>query len=83
MTTEIEVKQALRDWMVSKNGNIDPTDLSDETPIIDERIMTSLHVMDLILFIEDLTGNVINVEKLTSGDLRDINSIYRNFCQRE
>ena len=83
MKTETEFKQCLRAWMAGKNGNIGPNDLTDETPIIEEGIITSLHVMDLILFIEGLTGNVIDVEKLTPGHLRDISSIYCNLCQGE
>lgn len=79
MKTEAEIRQALRDWVVRTNGKIKAEELSDETPIIEQRIISSLQITDLILFIEKLTGQSIDVEKLKVGVFRNINAIYRNF----
>ena len=48
-----EVKQALREWVALKSGKVRSEDLDDETPILEQRIITSLQVMDLILHIEN------------------------------
>lgn len=79
MTTETEIKQALRDWIVKTNGKIQPDALSDNTPIIEQRVITSLQVMDLIFFIEKLSGSSIEVESLKVGVFRSVDAIYENF----
>ena len=79
MSTGAEFKQALRDWVVKTSRKISAEDLDDNTPIIEQRIITSLQTMDLILFLEQLTGNAMDVEKLKVGVFRTINVIYENF----
>jgi len=79
MTHEIEIRDALRAWIVKTNGKIQPDQLDDETPIIEQRIITSLQVMDLILFLEKLSNRSIEVDTLKVGVFRNINSIYDAF----
>jgi len=81
MRTETEIREALRDWIVKTNGKIQPEQLNDQTPIIEQRIISSLQVMDLIFFIEKLSNKSIEVESLKVGVFRDINAIYDNFFQ--
>ncbi len=79
MSTGAEFKQALKDWVVKTSNKISAEDLDDNTPIIEQRIITSLQTMDLILFLEQLTGNAMDVEKLKVGVFRTINVIYDIF----
>ena len=79
MSTAADMKQALRDWVVKTSGKIRAEELADDTPIIERRIITSLQTMDLILFLEELTGSAIDVEKLKVGVFRNIDAIYENF----
>ena len=79
MKTESEIRQSLRDWIVKMNGKIQASDIHDDTPIIERRIITSLQLTDLILMLEKLSDNPIDVEMLKPGVFRDINTIYRNF----
>jgi acyl carrier protein len=81
MRTEAEIRQALRDWIVTANSKIQPEELNDETPIIEQRIISSLQVMDLIFFIEKLSNRSIEVESLKVGVFRNVNAIYDNFFQ--
>jgi acyl carrier protein len=81
MRTEAEIKQALRDWIVGTNGKIRAEELNDETPIIEQRIISSLQVMDLIFFIERLSNRSIEVESLKVGVFRNVDAIYDNFFQ--
>jgi acyl carrier protein len=81
MRTETEIREALRDWIVKTSGKIQPEQLNDETPIIEQRIISSLQVMDLIFFIEKLSNKSIEVESLKVGVFRNINAIYDNFFQ--
>lgn len=81
MRTETEIREALRDWIVKTNGKIRPEQLNDETPLIEQRIISSLQVMDLIFFIEKLSNKSIEVESLKVGVFRNINAIYDSFFQ--
>ena len=81
MSTETEFKQALKEWVAKTSGKVRAEELGDETPIIEQRIITSLQTLDLILFLEQLTGNAIDVEKLKVGVFRTINAIYESFGQ--
>ena len=56
MNLEHNSRVQLRHWVLAKNGKIRPEELDDHTPILEQRIITSLQVMDLILFLEQLTG---------------------------
>ncbi len=76
---EQEVKLSLRKWIIEKNGKIQSEDLKPDTPIIEQRIISSLQIMDLILFLEKLRGNAIDVENLKPGVFRTIDIIYSNF----
>jgi acyl carrier protein len=78
MKSEIEIKTALRDWIVRK-GRIQPEELNDQTPFLEQRIISSVQLMELILFMEDLSGNPIDVKALKKGMLRDIDTIFRIF----
>jgi len=79
MRTEEEIRRSLRDWIVKSNGKIRPEEVGDQTPIIEQRIISSLQVMDLIFFLEQLSGAPIEVDDLKPGVFRDIDTIYQNF----
>lgn len=81
MKTETDIKSQLRDWISSASKKADKVSITDDTPIIEQRIITSLQVMDLILYIEQLTDASINVEDLKPGVFRDVNTIYKNFFE--
>jgi acyl carrier protein len=82
MRTEEEMRRSLRDWIVKTNGKIQTEDLNDQTPIIEQRIISSLQVMDLIFYLEQLSGKPIEVDDLKPGVFRDIDSIYQNFFHK-
>ena len=79
MKSQVEIRATLRDWVVRTNGKVSPADIRDDTPILERRIVKSLDIMDLILFLEELRGRPIDVEKLKPGVFRDIDAIWENF----
>ena len=82
MKNETDIRQNLREWIAQKSGKLQPQDISDDTPIIEQRIIKSLQIPDLILYIEEHTGRAIDVEQLKPGVFRNIDTIYRNFFER-
>jgi acyl carrier protein len=83
MNSEHDIRAQLRNWVLAKNGKIRPEELDDHTPILEQRIISSLQVMDLILFLEQLTGKSIEVEMLQAGVFRSIEMLYRHFFAAE
>ena len=81
MKTQVEIRAQLRDWVVRTNGKVSAADIRDDTPILERRIVKSLDIMDLILFLEELRGQPIEVEKLKPGVFRDIDAIWTNFFE--
>ena len=77
--TESETKAALKQWVAKSSGKVSADQLEDDTPIIEQRYITSLQVMDLILQIEKMTGKPVDVEQLKPGTFKTINTIYANF----
>ena len=79
MRSEEEIRRSLREWIAETSGKIRPEDLDDQTPIIERRVISSLQVMDLIFFLEQLSGLPIEIDDLRPGVFRDIDTIYKNF----
>jgi hypothetical protein len=77
--TETDMKNLLREWIAAASKKADKPPIKDDTAIIEQRIITSLQVMDLLLYIEQLTGEPLDAADLKPGSLKDINTIYRNF----
>jgi acyl carrier protein len=79
LKTESEVKKLLRDWIVAKKPGLEQ--VGDDAPLIEQRIITSLQVMDLLLYIEQLTDKPLDAADLKPGSFKDINTIYSNFFE--
>ena len=77
--TEIEIREQLRTWIINRAKD-KPKELTDDTPILESGILTSLDVVELILFIEKLRGGEeVSVDNLEPESIRDVNAIYKSF----
>jgi hypothetical protein len=72
-------REALREWVLQRNAAIAETDLRDDTPLVADRLVTSLQVIDLLLFIESLRQQPVEVHSLNPGAFQDIDTICRTF----
>lgn len=80
MTTETkDFKQLLRDWIGQRAARPVNGGLLDDTPILEQRIVSSLQIMELILFIEKTSGQPVNATQLKPGSFHSVNSIYETF----
>jgi hypothetical protein len=73
------VRLALRQWVLNRNPQVDPAQLTDHTPLVSSRLVTSLQVTDLLLFIESLRERPVEVESLAAGAFSDLETIHRTF----
>ncbi len=72
-----EPAAALRTWVMERNPGLDPGALRDDTPLLDNGLLSSLQVMDLLLFVESLRGAPVAPAALRPGTFRDLASIRR------
>jgi acyl carrier protein len=79
MNNETEIKQILREWIAQKSKGCDIASILDDTLILEKRIITSVQIMDLILYLENLTSNPVNIDQVQPGVFSCINSIYTAF----
>ena len=82
MTLE-QARAELRAWIVATSGRIRPEELRDDTPLLEQRIISSLHVAELILFVESLRGGPVDLSRLNGKSLRDIDSVCATFLVDE
>jgi len=76
-----EIRCQLRRWMVGRNGDITLEQLRDDTPILEQKIITSLQTLDLILLIERLRGAPLDVTLLKPGSFRNVDAIMQSFFE--
>lgn len=78
MRSETDTRTELRTWVRARAKN---DDLSDGTPLFAERHLRSVHLPELLLLLERLRGEPIDVEDLSPGDFRDIDTIVERFLR--
>jgi hypothetical protein len=76
-------RSALREWILTRNLHMRPEDLADDTSILKARIITSLHLMDLILFLEHIGASAMTPDRLHPGAFDTIDTICRTFLESD
>ncbi len=76
--TEHTARDALRRFVLELNPALDPAELRDDTALIACRLITSRHVLDLLLLVESLRHAPIDPRTLVPSAFADINSIVTN-----
>ena len=79
MRSEAEIRAALRSFVERRAKGVPVT---DQTPLFTQRLLRSVHLPELILLLERLTGAPIDVECLRRGDFDSIDTIVRRFGSR-
>jgi len=76
---EAEIRERLRGWILNRAKD-KPARLPDDLPLLEKGVLSSLDVVELIVFIEQLRGGTeVPTESLEPTAFRDINSMYRAF----
>ncbi len=80
---EARTKQMLREWIARTNGGVAVADIEDETALVSQGILKSVHVLDLILWIEERLERSVDPERIRPGSFGCIDAIYRSFFGEE
>ena len=83
MKTEQQIKSLLREWVIKKNSKVTREEIQDDTPILEKRIISSVQIMDLILYLEYLRGQPIDVQNIQPGVFSNISTIFQAFFTEE
>lgn len=76
---ELKIRAELRRWVVERSGMEKSRVLDDETRILEKGILSSLDVVELVLFIESLRGSEVDTEEIDPDVFSSINSLYKAF----
>ncbi|UGY91467.1 acyl carrier protein [Streptomyces gobiensis] len=82
MRSDQKIRDGLRSWVRKKaTDHHGPAvgEITDFTPLFEERHLRSVHLPELLLLLERLCGSPIDVAELGPGDFRDIDTMVRRF----
>ena len=82
MNTEVAI-QTVRQCLRSVKPEIDFSCLANDAALLETRIITSLDVLDLIVHLEQASGQPITRTQLVAGSFRDVNTIAKVFLSSE
>jgi hypothetical protein len=69
----------LREWVRGKARDLPPEGLTDDTPLLEGRHLTSLHIPELLLLVERLRQEPVDIDRLQPGDFHSIATIAARF----
>ena len=78
-----DARQAVRECIGKIRPDLDMVIVEDDTALLEQRIITSFQVLDMILHLEHVSGHPIRRQQLQAGSFRDIATIARVFLQDE
>jgi acyl carrier protein len=78
--SEQEIRTLLKQWIVqrSKKG-IALDELTDQTPIIESGLLSSLDVAEFVLYIESLRGGEVDIDDIEPDVFNSIDRMWSTF----
>ena len=76
---ELDVKAKLRDWIAKHAKKPFAAEFNDETPVLELGILSSLDIVEFVLFIEDLRGGDVDADDIGPEAFTNINTLYSAF----
>ena len=80
MSASIEI---VRSCLAAIKPSLDVAGIDTDTPLLEDRVITSFDVLDLLLHLEHASGRPICRTQLVPGSFRDIQTIARVFVDGE
>ncbi len=72
------VRAALRRWIL-EHAKVAPGELSDRTPLLESGLLSSLDVVELVLFVEELRGEEIDTDDIEPEVFTSIDALWEGF----
>ena len=78
---EDEIRKELRGWILDRASAPEERLSRDELPILEEGLLSSLDIVEFILFIESLRGEEVDIESIEPEVFSNINTLYEAFFE--
>lgn len=75
--------ETVRSCLRAIKPELDVDSIADDTALLENRVITSFDVLDLVLHLERAGGRKIRREQLVPGSFRDVRTIARVFVDGE
>ena len=69
----------MRRWILKRSQSRAVGDFSDQSLILESGLLSSLDVVELVLFVESLRGSEVDVDSIEPDALRSIDTLYETF----
>lgn len=79
MMQESEVRTKLRGWILKHAKTPPRAEFTDATPILADGILSSLDIVEFVLYIESLLGEDIDVDSIEQEAFTSVNALYTAF----
>ena len=79
--TEAEIRTRLKSWILEHAKNAAPPDFSDDTPILEKGLLSSLDIVEFVLYIEHLRDGELDTDDIDPEVFTSIDTLYRAFFQ--
>lgn len=77
---EDDVRSQLRRWIREHSKtSIGPNDLTDQTALLDQGYLSSLDIVELVLFIEELREDEVDTDEIEPEVFTSIDTLYEGF----
>lgn len=76
---ESKIRTELKKWIVAHSKVPVTGELPDDTPILERGILSSLDIVELVLFIESLRGDEVDTEAIEPAVFTSIDTLYSGF----
>lgn len=76
---EIDIRTKLRDWIFKHAKTPPGPGFSDQTQLLEDGILSSLDIVEFVLFIESLRGEDVDVEDIEPEVFTSIDSLHAAF----
>lgn len=72
------IRAQLRQWVTSRAKTL-PVEVVDDTPILERGILSSLDIVELVLFIENLRGEEVDPDAIEPESFRSVDAMMQAF----
>ena len=80
MSAQTEARETLRNWLARQAGT-QATAIGDDLPLIEQRVINSLMVLDLLLFLEKLRGEPVDPRAIEPRAFASLDAICQHFLE--
>ena len=74
-------RRAIAEWVQSRHKQ--PVVITDSVDLIETRLINSLDFLEFLLFLEDLSGKELTMDRIGVDKLRTIDSIMHHYFAAE